>query len=859
MRDVVLEDRGSWPFTGRDAELGLIRRRLGTAGRGLVVVADAGAGRTRLVAEAAPGAAWVTGTEAGVGIPFGAFAHLLPVGLPVGQARAGGLRWAAQALVARRDPAPLVVDDAHLLDPASAALVHHLVRATGVKVLVTVRAEAPAPDAIGALWRQDLLPRIDLQPYGPAELAELLGRALGGHVEARTVRRLHEAVRGNLVLLRELVAAGLAGGTLSLTDGLADDLWSWPGEFLVTGRVRDVVESAIGELDDAERETLELLAFGEPLDVDVLAGLAGAGAVERLEARGLVSSRRSGRGFAVRTVNRLYAQVIRGWCGELRTRRIKLRLAAAVGGDRLRTTVWRLDAGCAVAPADLVEACRLAWASYDTTLAERLGRAALAAECGPAAVLALGSALSLTGRPPELDALLTGLSAGLATDRDRATYAVSHAYAAAFGNTCPAGPAAQIDDPGWRQYADSATAVLDAYAGTVTAERLAEIRALADPGPVVTARLATAEALRLAAAGQTRRSLAVAEDVLTGPQPDPALPLPLTSARLTACLAAGDLDRAWATVATGARLIGEEATWDTGLAGLYGHRAQVCRLRGEVADALTWSRDGVLRLRGRVSGFAGLCLGELAQAAALTGDLPTARRALERAKQQAVTTFRTVDFAADAALPQVMAAAGDRAGAIRAALAVADRAARLGFAGHELFALHDVVRFGGGALAVDRLEELADRIDGALAPVFARHAAGQAAGDPAALEAVAKELAELGMLLLAAEAQAQAALGYRELADPRRARGAETLAWALAGDCQGARTLALAGLIAPELTARQHEIAQLAAAGLTNRQIAARLCISVRTAANHLCAVYERLGVSDRADLTGRLNHLAGA
>ncbi|MFE7956955.1 LuxR C-terminal-related transcriptional regulator [Streptomyces sp. NPDC057413] len=138
-----------------------------------------------------------------------------------------------------------------------------------------------------------------------------------------------------------------------------------------------------------------------------------------------------------------------------------------------------------------------------------------------------------------------------------------------------------------------------------------------------------------------------------------------------------------------------------------------------------------------------------------------------------------------------------------------------------------------------------ERARGLLAPgsVFARHADALAREDGAALDRVAGELAERGFLLFAAEAYAQAVPAHR---DPAAARTARTRAAALARRCPGARTPALTGLALGELTARQRQIVTLAAAGLTNRQIAERLTLSVRTVGNHLYSAYTRLGSGDR-------------
>jgi DNA-binding CsgD family transcriptional regulator len=56
------------------------------------------------------------------------------------------------------------------------------------------------------------------------------------------------------------------------------------------------------------------------------------------------------------------------------------------------------------------------------------------------------------------------------------------------------------------------------------------------------------------------------------------------------------------------------------------------------------------------------------------------------------------------------------------------------------------------------------------------------------------------------------------------------------------------------LTPRQSEIAELAARGASDRDIAAQLGISHRTVANHLATVLDQLGIRSRRQLAGRLD-----
>ena len=55
------------------------------------------------------------------------------------------------------------------------------------------------------------------------------------------------------------------------------------------------------------------------------------------------------------------------------------------------------------------------------------------------------------------------------------------------------------------------------------------------------------------------------------------------------------------------------------------------------------------------------------------------------------------------------------------------------------------------------------------------------------------------------------------------------------------------------LTAREHEIAELVAAGRTNREVAEQLVLSTRTIEAHLRNIYGKLDVRSRVELTRAL------
>jgi DNA-binding CsgD family transcriptional regulator len=99
---------------------------------------------------------------------------------------------------------------------------------------------------------------------------------------------------------------------------------------------------------------------------------------------------------------------------------------------------------------------------------------------------------------------------------------------------------------------------------------------------------------------------------------------------------------------------------------------------------------------------------------------------------------------------------------------------------------------------------------------------------------------------------AQALEGFRVLgARPWEGKAAGELRAAGAGTSMSPADAAVS------LTPQQLEIAQLAAQGLTNKQIGERLFLSHRTVATHLYQLYPKLGISSRAALRDALAGIA--
>jgi DNA-binding CsgD family transcriptional regulator len=199
--------------------------------------------------------------------------------------------------------------------------------------------------------------------------------------------------------------------------------------------------------------------------------------------------------------------------------------------------------------------------------------------------------------------------------------------------------------------------------------------------------------------------------------------------------------------------------------------------------------------------------------------------------------------AAENAVSQAILMARDAA----AAESRLDRIAR------EVCALQAATQFGDHTTA-ERLAELAARVQGPRAQAAAAHAAALAAGSGDALVEVSRMYEAFGDRVAAADAAAQAVGAYQLVGRRGAALTASATARRLADECGGARTPALRAATVPvAITARQREIISLAAKGMSNKEIAQQLSMSVRSVQGHVFRASQRVGVNSRDELIALL------
>jgi DNA-binding CsgD family transcriptional regulator/tetratricopeptide (TPR) repeat protein len=863
----------NWPLVGRGEEVAYVLQTIDDpAHRGVYLAGAAGVGKTRLLSEvtAALGDFCVeraTGTHSAQPLPFGALTHLLADGV-TGDAVDVLARVGASLRRRGGDrPVVLVVDDAHLLDPTSAAFVHYAATTGQAKVLISVRSGEVAPDAVTALYRDGVVPRLELQPISRPEFDTLIVAVLAAPVEDRTLDRLWDAAAGNVMFVRELILDATEAGTLRQQGGS----WRWGGSAGAAPRLREIVLHRIGQLSDAQRHLLNLLAVAEPLSVALIDRLAPTASIDDAERRGLVAVETTGNRVEVRLGHPLFGDALRPALSTIGLRGIYHDLAvglAATGvrrrDDILRLALWRLEAGD---PADsqlLADAARIANNHADPALAERLARAAATQGATFGAALELGRALFAQRRFAEAEAILQPLSSIEAlSDAEMIELADARVLAVGHGLgriddaiTILVEAERRVTDPEVRALLQAHRAAMLAFAarfGEAAAVGQAALEVIRDDATRV--RSISSVGISLIMAGQLDRALQLSDELLpiAWQMRDqlPRAPFWVTQNRVTALLFAGRFDEALALFDLVVAAVPHLDDLSRATAGMY--RGRIALAQGRPATAQRLLADALAApTDGNLGGLARWCTALHAEARALLGNRADSDT-LESGPGTADGGHPAYEADALRAQAWVGAIAGRTSEATDRMIDAAELARSRGQAIFELLALHDAIRLGSRDAAV-RCDELAPTIDGSWANAIGLHAAAVLAEDPARYETAAAAFEAMGADLVAAELLAVASTHYDRSGLRARATDTNRRSHLLNERCEGARTPLLRWMTDPiPLSRREREVATLASQSLSNAQISETLHISVRTVESHLHSAYTKLGVTQREDLAGLL------
>ena len=230
------------PLIGRDAPLRELEDALAAPPAAVLLSGEAGIGKTRLVTEIESAAGFVLHGEClefgGEALPYGPVVAALrglpsdwlaaqptdglAAVLPREHADAGAPAAQLQELLLglldrladARGPVLLVLEDVQWADSSTLALLAFLarnLREQRLVVLATYRVDDELPAAVrrlaSELSRRPLVRRIELAPLGPEDVARQLAALSGQRVPATLARELHARAGGNPFFVEELYAA----------------------------------------------------------------------------------------------------------------------------------------------------------------------------------------------------------------------------------------------------------------------------------------------------------------------------------------------------------------------------------------------------------------------------------------------------------------------------------------------------------------------------------------------------------------------------------------------------------------------------------------------------------------------------
>ncbi|WP_144710235.1 helix-turn-helix transcriptional regulator [Curtobacterium pusillum] len=781
----------------------------------------------------------ITAVAASRSMPFGAVAERFGE-LPGSLAELVGAGGAEQRLRESEDLADrdvlLRVDDADHLDAISARYVAWLVREQGARLVLTCRDFTALPEPLRALWQDDLLERIDLEPLDLHETSELVAEALGAQLETASAERVHRATAGNPLYVREVVRAALTSGALEHTASG----WYWRGRVTASSSLADMYRTELGSLPEDLRDVVDIVALADPIPLPRLIGLVSGGDVDRVVALGLVRIDSLEDGTAVaRPSHPLVGEVVRALVPVARRTALFARANAfradrpegAPPAARLRAALWSLECGVLPPVGEMLDAAQVAVRLQEHESGIALTSAALRTTLTPTERVAAHCLRSLA------HSYSTGREAGR-TDAE-----------AAWAVVCSAPD--EVDD----------AAVIEAC------ETLANIRQFHDDDTLAAVALTDAAAEYVSGEATERLRLLRLAHFGWGGQFDevhaelersgilhaatvPLAFLCLAPCAVTALATAGRLEEAMAfgkaCLATAVEHL-EDAPWSVGEIVSVMHQVQVWR--GDIADLITevpvrrsspylmydftleLIGDGNLALAQRRwddaivafsaacerydvadhGGFAAYPWARLALSHAYAGRAEEASAALERARTTPLRAMRILGEQIAVTIAWTEAVLGNPAG-LRHADDIIERGTAADAWTHVMYAqtLHyttDMLHGRDTAASLERMRDAAARVDGPLAGAIVEYADAVRAEDRTRIIAAQGVLATCGMAVSA-------------------------------------------GRVKPALTNREYEVATLAAQGLSNRRIAETLGLSVRTIDAHLSRVFTKWDLHARTELS---------
>ena len=632
-------------------------------------------------------------------------------------------------------------------------------------------------------------------------------------------------------------------------------------------RLGELLQRRIGAVSPAGREAIEFLALGEPLPYETLSAVVSEDAILELDQSQIVTSDERDGILVLRFAHPLLHAVAEGQLSAARRRNLagRLRAAPADHVDVVRRATWE-DASGSEPNIDLLLSAADAVLLNDAAAAVRLATRAVQAGGGVSAVTMLAAAQSEQGHHDLARATLKAAAAMPRTDEEVLAYSYEDLSLALWGERSPAAARAVLERMRSRlpdSYADellAAEALIVLFSGRCRdvvplASRVldgdpstqARIRALtaltgalafADRGPeAIRAGQQLLDALTATRVSATQAGLAYALIAVTGLFYGAEYHLPRSVGPLGRW--PGMPERLGDQPGVQVETSGRDEAADLGWPLLVGVRRH---LRGDMAGAVAPLREAFVQQQSGEGRFRSETTAELIFALCELGELEEASTVLRDHPPDEVAIIPGLRLWSEAA---VAAAGGHQGRASELAIESARAAAAGGAAGMAMNFLVDAGRYGHPRRAAQVLPELGVPLDSDLQRTRAADLGARASSSPEKLLAAAEVQLAAGFLRHCVELAELAQNVDRSGAHSRRAAGLLRQARERLGEYASSAS----ALIAGPLTSRETEVARLASRGLSDREIADELVLSIRTVQSHLASAYRKLGIGSRTEL----------
>jgi DNA-binding CsgD family transcriptional regulator/tetratricopeptide (TPR) repeat protein len=854
---------------------------------GVVLIGDQGVGKSafaRAVESRMSGQAHfihVHGSVGEPGTPFGQLA-LLVARLPDTALRSVGETLHGVSRLIRDDAAGrdvvVVLEDLPGLDEMSTALLMNLLMGGSAKILATVRSVTDLPEDLIRLLRNNTLVDIRLEAFSRSEVAKVLGAVLGKPMTATAASAFFAASGGNPLALQAIVVDELRSGNLHL----AGRVWALKSDIDLSSAdaLVDLVRSRLAREGPRIRDGLECVALVRRIPLFVLLDVVDPTVVSELERAGYLRVGDTGRRWVTLKEDYL-GEVIRSWL-DLPRRKELYRLVAGVVGaapltmdedELLGYVAWTLDCGEKVEPAMALAAAAGANRRFDPLFAlECAGQIRGDEPLWADAVQQRGAAYMILAEHESAVAVLASVSA------EQLAALPVRSYASFIAEYCSAllwvaggysrigeliatarreiarrgraGGANHYDAARAEESLDVAWYELQVHQGEYESV-VVDLEKAYRSGDSQEYALSCACLLTMAWAvlGRETDAIALAAEVRQKMEHSGVTPRMLTwrAEGLFAALLCSGQWQECVRMLTDAldkkpkimQYLGGAAEVALGVAYTYAGRSDLA------IDTLLGAQ-AQLEIRRSHYGPV-LAYSALSFAYAQAGDVQESRGFLELASREEINVAWFTSWMAGFCVRMSrrwLRDPGAKQQLIQSALADIAKG-RTTTASIDLFG----ATVHGTEEELLLLTEISSRRQGKMATVNRLVGEGTRKKDPEALLLAASLANDLSLDAVESRCVVLALDIARERGDTQSARAAQQRLDRLV------ETLPVLPLmphtVGPDLTERERQIAKMASQGLSNKEVATQLQLSVRTVEGHLYQIFTKLGISSRSDLEG--------